>query len=60
MPADLGTLVADEALVRAVLALAVLAGVRWLVPVVLRTARRLPGRLGAAAVEQYEPHGRRS
>lgn len=51
MPADLGTLVADEALVRAVLALAVLAGVRWLVPVVLRTARRLPGRLGAAAVD---------
>jgi len=50
VPADLDTLVVGDALVRAVLALAVLVGVRWLVPVVLRAARRLPGRLGAAAV----------
>jgi hypothetical protein len=51
MPVDLDTVAGGDALVRAVLALAVLVGVRWLVPVVLRTARRLPGRLGAAAAD---------
>ena len=51
MPRDLDALVAGDALVRAVLALAALIAVRWLVPVLLRGARRLPGRLGRAAAD---------
>jgi nucleoid-associated protein YgaU len=49
MPAGLDTLVASDALVRAVLALAGIAVARTALGVLLRTAPRLPGRLGAVA-----------
>jgi nucleoid-associated protein YgaU len=49
MPAGLDTLVASDALVRAVLALAGIAVARLALDVVLRTASTLPRRLGAKA-----------
>jgi nucleoid-associated protein YgaU len=49
MPIGLDTLVASDALVRAVLALAGIAVARMALGVVLRTALTLPGRLGAVA-----------
>jgi nucleoid-associated protein YgaU len=49
MPAGLDTLVASDALVRAVLALAGIAVARTTLGMVLRTASTLPGRLGAVA-----------
>jgi resuscitation-promoting factor RpfA len=51
MTAELDSLVTGDALVRAVLVLAVLVLVRALLPVVLHGARRLPGRVGGAAAD---------
>jgi Tfp pilus assembly protein FimV len=51
MTADIDSLVAGDALVHAVVALAVLVTIRALLPVLLRHARRLPGRLGGAAAD---------